>query len=71
MSETLLGSDNPLWYIDDNNDSIVNVFCIFEKEFSNLQPGQGVMDVFSDFVESRKLSTLFSLIAYAVEKKMV
>ena len=69
MCETLLGSDNPLWYIDDNSETNASVFRIIQKEFSNLLPKQQLMDVFNDFVESGKLPTLVKLIAYAVGKE--
>ena len=37
MSETLLGSDYPLWYIYNDNDAFVRVCRIIEEGFSNLQ----------------------------------
>ena len=69
MSETLLVSDNPLWYIDNTDDAIMNAFRIIEKKFSNPQPNQQKIDMFNDFRESGKLPTLFTLISYVVEKE--
>ena len=68
MSENLLGSENPLCFIDNNNNAIVSVFRIIGKEFSNLQPNQRVIDLFKYFVESGKVPTLLTLIAYVVGK---
>ena len=56
ISETLLGLDNPLRYIDYNSDAVVGVLRVIKKEFSNPQPNQRAIDVFNDFVETGKIA---------------
>ena len=68
MSETSLGSENPLWYIVKSNDPIVSLLRIIEKYFLNLQPKQHVLDVFHDFEGTGRLPTLVKIVGYAVRK---
>lgn len=64
MSETLVGSDSPLWFLNTRQEEVAAASNVVVESFLDFETKQEVRSVFREFCNSGKLPSVVSYLTY-------